>query len=162
MDKYDGAPFTKILADHSNTLLLAETRNLVFIEARTADPFVFREYTVTRTGLPISHARAITSTACQGRTMREGVIIDCGRQEGGAHPKEDDDWWLDLYVMLSRATRLDDLLLLRAPELDFFAKGPPKTLRQQLAKFAKRTNACRLEAEELAKELGLDRLLRSE
>ena len=94
--------------------------------------------------------------------MRDGVIIDCGRQEGGAHPKENDDWWLDLYVMLSRATRLDDLLLLRAPELDFFAKGPPKTLRQQLAKFAKRTNACRQEAEEFARELGLDHLLRSE
>jgi len=59
--------------------------------------------------------------------MRDGVIIDCGRQEGGAHKKEDDDWWLDLYVMLSRATKLEDLLLLRAPDLDFFAKGQPKT-----------------------------------
>ena len=68
--------------------------------------------------------------------MRDGVIIDCGRQEGGAHKKEDDDWWLDLYVMLSRATRLEDLLLLRAPDLDFFAKGPPKTLQKQLATFA--------------------------
>ena len=58
--------------------------------------------------------------------MRDGVIIDCGRQEAGAHPKEDDDWWLDLYVVLSRATRLDDLLLMRAPDLTFFAKGPPK------------------------------------
>merc|ERR1711953_881654 len=84
-----------------------------------------------------------TSTACQGRTMRDGVIIDCGRQEGGAHPKEDDDWWLDLFVMLSRATRLEDLLLMFAPVLSFFAKGPPKTLRTQLAKFASRTNACR-------------------
>ena len=54
--------------------------------------------------------------------MRDGVIIDCGRQEGGAHQKEDDDWWLDLYVMLSRATRLDDLLLIRAPELSFFCQ----------------------------------------
>ena len=77
MEKYDGAPFTKLLQDHSSTLLYADTRNLVFIEPRTADPFVFREYSVTRTGLPISHARAITSTACQGRTMRDGVIIDC-------------------------------------------------------------------------------------
>ena len=155
MEKYTGAPFTKILQEHSSTLHTADTRNLVFIEPRTADPFVYREYTVTRTGLPISHARAITSTACQGRTMRDGVIIDCGRQEGGAHPKEDDDWWLDLYVMLSRATRLDDLLLLRAPSLDFFAKGPPKTLRKQLAKFSRRIDACRQHAEELAKELGL-------
>ena len=62
-----------------STLLPEDTRNLVFIEPRTSDPFIFREYTVTRTGFPISHARAITSTACQGRTMRDGVIIDCGR-----------------------------------------------------------------------------------
>ena len=92
--------------------------------------------------------------------MRDGVIIDCGRQEGGAHPKEDDDWWLDLYVMLSRATRLDDLLLIRAPDLSFFAKGPPKTLRSQLAKFASRTDACRKQAEKTAKKIGI-RLLHS-
>ena len=91
--------------------------------------------------------------------MRDGVIIDCGRQEGGAHPKEDDDWWLDLYVMLSRATRLEDLLLLRAPSLDFFKNGPPKTLRKQLEKFAERTEACRVAAAKLAKELGLQHFL---
>ena len=94
--------------------------------------------------------------------MRDGVIIDCGRQEGGAHPKEDDDWWLDLYVMLSRATRLEDLLLIRAPDLSFFAKGPPKTLRTQLAKFASRTNACRKQAEKIAKDLGLAGFIRQE
>ena len=94
--------------------------------------------------------------------MRNGVIIDCGRQEGGAHPKEDDEWWLDLYVMLSRATRLDDLLLLRAPELEFFAKGPPKSLRAQLAKFAARTEACRKEAAKIARELGFAVFLRPE
>ena len=70
--------------------------------------------------------------------MRDGVIIDCGRQEGGAHRKEDDDWWLDLYVMLSRATKLEDLLLVRAPDLDFFAKGP-----------AYRLSHCNLESTEL-------------
>ena len=94
--------------------------------------------------------------------MRDGVIIDCGRHETGAHQKEDGDWWLDLYVMLSRATRLDDLLLMRAPELSFFVKGPPKTLQKQLAKFARRTNDCRLKAERLAIELGLAAFLRPE
>ena len=162
MEKYHGAPFTKLLADHSSNLLPADTRSLVFIEPRTADPFVFREYTVIRTGFPISHARAITSTACQGRTMSDGVIIDCGRHEGGAHPKDDEDWWLDLYVMLSRATRLGDLLLLRGPDIEFFAKGPPKTLRKQLATFAKRTEACRQEAKKMAMELGLANFLRQE
>jgi hypothetical protein len=163
MEKYEGAPFTKLLQDHDNALLSADTRNLVFIEPRTTgSPFIFREFSVKRTGFPISHARAITSTACQGRTMRDGVIIDCGRQEGYANKKEDDDWWLDLYVMLSRATRLDDLLLLRAPDLEFFAKGPPKTLRKQLAKFARRTQACRQRAELIAAELGLADFLRPE
>ena len=94
--------------------------------------------------------------------MRDGVIIDCGRQEGGSHPKEDDDWWLDLYVMLSRATRLEDLLLMRALDLSFFAKGPPKSLLTQLAKFARRTKTCRQQAERLAQDLGLSPFLREE
>ena len=73
-----------------------------------------------------------------------------------------DDWWLDMYVMLSRATRLDDLLLLHAPELEFFAKGPPKILKTQLANFASRTEACRKEAAKSARELGFAGFLREE
>ena len=57
---------------------------------------------------------------------------------------------------------MNDLLLMRAPDLEFFAKGPPKTLRTQLAKFASRTNACRKQAEKIARELGLDAFLRPE
>jgi len=64
--------------------------------------------------------------------------------------------------MLSRATRLEDLLLLRAPDLAFFAKGPPKTLRKQLAKFARRTEDCRKQAAWIAGDLGLATFLRQE
>ena len=39
---------------------------------------------------------------------------DCWRHETGATAKEDDDGWLDLYVMFSRDTRLEDFLLRRA------------------------------------------------
>ena len=74
----------------------------------------------------------------------------------------DDDWWLDLYVMLSRDTRLEDLLLMRAPDLEFFAKGPPKNLRSQLEQFAKRTNTCRKIAVKIARELGFEAFLRPE
>ena len=162
MERCSGAPFTKLLQDHCGTLLPADTKNLVFIEPRTAKPFVFREFTVMRTGLPLSHSRVITSTQCQGRTMADGVIIDCGRPDGGSHPLHDDDWWLDLYVMLSRATRLEDLLLMRAPDLKFFAWGPPKTLQKQLFKFADRTSACRKSALQVARELGLTEFLRPE
>ena len=99
----------------------------MFVEPHTSDEFLFRTHRVARTGFSFSHGRVITSTACQGRTMREGVIIDCGRIATGPTPKRDEDWWLDLYVMLSRATRLEELLLLRAPSLEFLQKGPPPT-----------------------------------
>ncbi len=71
--------------------------------------------------------------------MRQAVIIDCGRHESVSKMEEDDDWWLDLHVMLSRATRLDDLLLVRAPEPSFFLKGSPQSLKKQLQGFARRT-----------------------
>ena len=159
MDKYTGAPFCKRLQRHADGLSPALTQSLVFVEPRTSDAFDFRGYRVTRTGLPVSHGRVITSTACQGRTMRAGVIVDCGRHEGGATPKEDEDWWLDLYVMLSRATRLEDLLLLRAPPSAFLLQGPPPSLKKQLAMFASRTEACRIRAAALAAELGLEEFL---
>ena len=135
----------------------------MFIETRTSEPFEFREskinYKVTRTGFAFSHGRVITTTACQGRTMREGVVLDCGRRMSGRGRKEDDDYWLELYVMLSRATRIQDLLLMRAPPCEFLLRGPPLGLRQQLQKFGKRTEGCRREARALITELGFDDLL---
>ena len=91
--------------------------------------------------------------------MREGVVLDCGRHMSGRGRKEDDDYWLDLYVMLSRATRIQDLLLMRAPPCDFLLRCPPLGLRQQLQKFGKRTEGCRREARALITELGFDDLL---
>ena len=98
MKKYTNAPFLKELKSHDDTLVPAETRNLIFVEVRTSDQFHFRNYSVTRTALPLSHGRVVTATACQGRTMGQGGLIDCGRLESGPHPEDDDDWWLDLYV----------------------------------------------------------------
>ena len=88
------------------------------------------------------------------------MIIDCARRTDGPHPMDDEAWWLDLYVMLSRATKLDDLLLLRAPEPEFLLRGPPKGLQQQFKVFDKRVVDCRKKATERAKELGFDRFLR--
>ena len=82
--------------------------------------------------------------------MKGGVIIDCGRHESGNVKKEDEDWWLDLYVMPSRATRLQDLLLMRAPLASFLLRGPPADLREQLDKFAHGIEKCRAVVEKLA------------
>ena len=72
---------------------------------------------------------------------------------------EDDDWWLHLYVMMSRATRLDDLLLLRAPDVEFLKHGPPKVFRDRLAQFDRRVSRCKTKAEQLVEGLGLGRFL---
>ena len=61
-------------------------------------------------------------------------------------------------MILSRATRLEDLLLIRAPAVDFVGRGPPAGLKRQLLTFAARTEACRRVAERLAVELGFAEL----
>ena len=91
--------------------------------------------------------------------MRAGVIVDAGRRETGAHKTEENDYWLHLYVMLSRATRLDDLLLVRAPPVEFLKNGPPKDLVRQLHVFATRKNLCCQAAARLATELGMHAFL---
>ena len=94
--------------------------------------------------------------------MHTGVVVDCGRLIDSPNPKDDDDWWLELYVMLSRATRLEDILLVRAPPSEFLSRGPPAWLRKQVDQFAKRAASCRQPAEKLVKDLGFDAYLRKE
>ena len=43
-----------------------------------------------------------------------------------------DDFWSALYVLLSRATRMADMLLLRCPPKSFFDEGPPAYLKNFL------------------------------
>ena len=41
------------------------------------------------------------------------MAIDCARQEPqGQRGADDDTWWLNLYVMFSRATQMEDMQLL--------------------------------------------------
>ena len=87
--------------------------------------------------------------------MQRGVIVDAGCKDAN----DLDTLWLHLYVMLSRATTIDNLLMVRDPGLDFLARGPPADLAEKLRKFSSRTATCRKEAEKLARELGLDRFL---
>ena len=90
MDKYTAAPFCDDLQNHSGNLARDVTERLVFIEPQTSTAFDFRKHKVTRTGFPISHGRVLTSTACQGRTMPFGVIIDAGSKDEA----DRDNLWL--------------------------------------------------------------------
>ena len=42
------------------------------------------------------------------------------------------DYWLNLYVMFSRVTGVEDMLILRPPSRDVLEKGPPASVREAL------------------------------
>ena len=65
MERYTGSCCTELLEAHNATLTPDVTDSLVFIESKTSKSFGFREYKVTRTGFPFSHARVITTTAAE-------------------------------------------------------------------------------------------------
>ena len=66
----------------------------------------------------------------------------------------DEDWWLHLYVMLSRATSMEDMLLLRPPPRERLEPGPPRNVKAALERFRKTIDDNRKAAEELARSLG--------
>eukprot|EP00959_Pyramimonas_sp_CCMP1952_P122388 2558751-Pyramimonas_sp.AAC.1 len=111
--------------------------------------------TVRRSGFTLIHASYLTSTLPQGQTLRKGVAFDCAKGEGaGRAGMSDDQWWLRLYVILSRATCARDMLILRPPSREFLGRGPPASLREALEESEEKTKTSRGEAEQLAAELG--------
>ena len=108
---------------------------------------------VKRFGYALTHGRFLTSTASQGQTIRTGVTIDCAQDTSIGRPEERaENWWLHLYVMLSRATCMDDMLLLRPPPREVLQKGPPPSVLKALQKFDERMATETREIEELAQE----------
>ena len=93
-------------------------------------------HSVKRFGFMLTHANYLTTTASQGQTIRAAVIIDCARNEPqGQHGTSEDAWWLNLYVMFSRVTRMDDMLLIRPPPRELLERGPPVSVRDALKRF---------------------------
>ena len=66
--------------------------------------------------------------SAQGLTLDGGVLVDL-RRAGGL---EDDDGWLAIYVMLTRARKLENLILLGMTDQveDLLRRGPPAYLRE--------------------------------
>ena len=84
------------------------------------------------------------------------VTIDCARlPPTGTTGMDDDTWWLHLYVMFSRATRMSDMLLLRPPPRELLERGPPASVKTQLRRFAERADVCRQGALQIARDLGM-------
>ena len=83
---------------------------------------------VIRWQFPLTHGMLRTAFSAQGLTLEGGVVVD-PRRAGGL---EDDDWWLAIYVMLSRARKLENMILIGfTPQVeDLLRRGPPANLIQ--------------------------------
>ena len=81
---------------------------------------------VLRWQFPLIHGMLRTAYAAQGLTLNGGVVVDL-RRAGGL---SDDDWWLAIYVMLSRARELRNLILVGFTEQveQLLCRGPPTRL----------------------------------
>lgn len=66
-------------------------------------------------------------------------------------PCPQDEYWLSVYVLLSRLHSLDDLLLLRPPDQAALAEGPPQFLVQEFQRlYAKQRDTLAATDAELA------------
>ena len=76
---------------------------------------------------PLLHGMLRTAYSVQGLTLDGGVLVDL-RRAGGL---EDADWWLAMYVMLTRTRKLESLILLGFTEQveELLRRGPPAYLR---------------------------------
>ena len=108
-----------------------------------------------RIGFMLTHAHYLTVTASQGQTIRDKVTIDCARNEPhGNQGTSEDEWWLNLYVMFSRATRMENMLLVRPPPRTLLERGPPASVREALQRFEQTENHTIADAEILAGRFG--------
>ena len=104
----------------------------------------------------LTHAHYLTTTASQGQTIRAAVTIDCARNEPqGQRGTSDDAWWLNLYVMFSRVTKVEDMLLLRLPPRTLLERGPPAAVREALQHCEQSENHTIADAEVLAQHFGI-------
>ena len=88
--------------------------------------------------------------------MQTGVTIDCARIEPKGRQKvHDDQWWLHLCVMFSRATCLEDMLLLRPPPRELVERGSPPAVQAALESFEARIAESVEAAAALAADMGL-------
>ena len=82
--------------------------------------------------------------------------MDCARiAPQGIRGTSDDEWWLNLYVMFSRVTKMEDMLILRPPPRELLERGPPAAVRQALQLFDVRERESVADAEKLAHRFGI-------
>ena len=77
---------------------------------------------------PLLRLRIALCNLPREKIFRNAVFGDMGNMN-----TERDAYWSAMYVLLSRATRMEDLLVFRCPPKSFFDQGPPAYLRAFLS-----------------------------
>ena len=148
-------------AEERSAAVAALSGSLVFIQLEKAD-FKLRVHlpdnsydyiNVVRWQFPLTHAMIRTAMSSQGLTFANGVLADL-RRTGGM---TDDIWWLNVYVMLSRATRMDLLLLLGLDDRvkALLENGPPDYIREKIRQLQSKAAASQAPIEALAGSFGM-------
>ena len=106
-----------------------------------------------RLQLPVSSAEVSIVYGLQGRTVR-GCLWDLKRPAGMSR----DEHWFALFVLLSRATTLDNMLIYRLSKREHFEGGPPPHLLQEMARLRKLEEATIKTLDGKLKSLGLHNL----
>eukprot|EP00973_Karenia_brevis_P050373 6991448-Karenia_brevis.AAC.1 len=66
----------------------------------------------------------------------------------------DDDWWLHIYVMLSRVRMADQILIFgKLPTQRFFEEGPPGCIVDGISRLKEKARRCRPEVYEIRQGL---------
>ena len=88
--------------------------------------------TFSRTQLPLMPEAMRTSYSCQGITT-EHITIDCARPKWlrGAD-RLDHEYWIHLYVMLSRARSMKKMIIFNPPPREILEAGPPEVVWKEL------------------------------
>ena len=132
MLKYNSSPLSSqmlstygLAGDDATSIIYVELLNAEFKCDVNIDG-TLHPVQVIRWQIPLTHGMIRTAFSAQGLTLEGGVLVDL-RRAGGL---EDDDWWLAIYVMLSRARKLDNLILLGFNEKveELLRRGPPEQL----------------------------------
>ena len=156
VDDFQDSPAWESLREHVPQEKLA--RGLFCMPLMEAE-FTWRSsenHSVKRYGFMLTHAFYLTTTASQGQTLRAKVTMDCARiSPQGMRGTSDDEWWLNLYVMFSRVTKMEDMLIIRPPPRELLDRGPPAAVRNALQLFDQREQKSVAEAEMLAQRFGI-------
>ena len=164
-DKFHTAPLESFtsgcrLQDEDPDVAI-DPSGLVYIQLEKADFSLpvhlpdgsYESIHVLRWNLPLTHAMVRTAMSSQGLTFNKGVIVDL-RRAGGM---TDDIWWLNVYVMLSRARKLENLILvgLTAKVRELLEAGPPAYIREQIKALQAKAARAQRSVEQTARDMGL-------